>query len=140
METHYNQSLYPLSSALSNLAAGDSPFAVLLRALERVSFDRTAAALFGQLSQQFPQRKSSFDRMIAAHALALKVVLVTNHVADFERYSANALQIERLVNQWVNVKKSLIAPHNPITSLKRSSLDFFSSLTSARDKGSYNGQ
>lgn len=87
-----------------NLHNSESQLAALLKTLELVSFDRTAAALFGTLSQQFPQRKSSFDRMIAAHALALKAVLVTNHVADFELYSASGLRIENWLTSELTSK------------------------------------
>ncbi len=64
----------------------ESQFDSLLSAITVASFDIKAAAMFGKLSQQFPNRKSSFDRMIAAHALALQVTLVTNNVADFAIY------------------------------------------------------
>lgn len=87
-----------------NLHNSESQLAALLRALELVSFDGAAAALFGQLSQQFPQHKSSIDRMIAAHALALKVVLVTNNVADFELYSASGLRIENWLTSGLTSK------------------------------------
>jgi tRNA(fMet)-specific endonuclease VapC len=43
-------------------------------------------SIFGELSQKFPNRKSSFDRMIAAHAISLGVVLLTNNVSDFDLY------------------------------------------------------
>ena len=58
----------------------------LLKAIAVIAFDVKAATIFGRLSQQFPNRKSSFDRMIAAHALAANVVLVTNNVSDFALY------------------------------------------------------
>ena len=58
----------------------------LLKAIAVLPFDVKAATVFGQLSQQFPNRKSSFDRMIAAHALATKVTLVTNNIPDFAMY------------------------------------------------------
>jgi tRNA(fMet)-specific endonuclease VapC len=64
----------------------ESQFDDLITAIQIVPFDVKAAAMFGKLSQQFPNRKSSFDRMIAAHALALKATLVTNNVADFVSY------------------------------------------------------
>jgi tRNA(fMet)-specific endonuclease VapC len=64
----------------------ESQFELLLAAIEIMPFDAKAAGVFGYLSQQFPGRKSSFDRMIAAHAIALKAILVTNNIADFSSY------------------------------------------------------
>ena len=61
-------------------------FAGLLRAISVLPFDVKSATIFGQLSQQFPARKSSFDRMIAAHALAAQVTLVTTNMPDFALY------------------------------------------------------
>jgi tRNA(fMet)-specific endonuclease VapC len=61
-------------------------FSEISEALKIVPFDRKAASIFGQLSQKFPNRKSSFDRMIAAHAISLDVTLVTNNVSDFDLY------------------------------------------------------
>jgi tRNA(fMet)-specific endonuclease VapC len=66
----------------------------LLSKLIPQDFGLDAGAIFGQLSQQFPSRKSSFDRMIAAHALALNVTLVTNKMADFEIYRSAGLALE----------------------------------------------
>lgn len=57
-------------------------------------FDMDAAMVFGKLSQQFPNRKSSFDRMIAAHAIALDVILITNNISDFEIYQSAGLRVE----------------------------------------------
>ena len=57
-------------------------------------FDMKAAEIFGKLSQQFPNRKNSFDRMIAAHAISLGVVLVTNNTTDFEIYEEAGLRVE----------------------------------------------
>jgi tRNA(fMet)-specific endonuclease VapC len=57
-------------------------------------FDIKAAEVFGHLSQDYPGRRNSFDRMIAAHALSLDAVLVTNNVADFVVYQAAGLRME----------------------------------------------
>ena len=61
-------------------------FEGLLKAISVLPFDVKAATIFGQLSQQFSVRQSSFDRMIAAHALATQVTLVTNNMSDFAQY------------------------------------------------------
>lgn len=45
-----------------------------------VDFDEKAAMIYAVL----PFRRSSFDRLIAAHALSLGCTLVTNNEADFE--------------------------------------------------------
>jgi tRNA(fMet)-specific endonuclease VapC len=42
-------------------------------------FDAAAAEVYARL----PFRRGSFDRLIAAHALALDLVLVTDNVADY---------------------------------------------------------
>jgi len=65
--------------------------------LSPMDFTMRAAEIFGQLSQQFRGRKSSFDRMIAAHAIALDVVLVTNNTADFAMYQPAGLKLENWV-------------------------------------------
>ena len=74
-----------------------SEMATLLSRLTAKDFDMDAAVLFGKLSQQFPARKSSFDRMIAAHALSLGATLVTNNTADFDLYVGAGLVVENWV-------------------------------------------
>jgi len=71
--------------------------ATLLSRLIVKDFDVDAAALFGKLPRQLPARKSSFDRMIAAHALSLVVTLVTNNTADFDLYAGAGLVVENWV-------------------------------------------
>jgi tRNA(fMet)-specific endonuclease VapC len=66
----------------------------LLAKLESVN---DTAHVFGMLSQRFPDRRSSFDRMIAAHALSLGVTLVTNNTADFDLYQVAGLKLENWV-------------------------------------------
>ncbi|NOS88546.1 MAG: type II toxin-antitoxin system VapC family toxin [Methylococcaceae bacterium] len=69
-----------------NIHNDDAQFEAILSAIKVMPFEIKAATIFGKLSQKFPNRKSSFDRMIAAHAISLGVVLVTNNVSDFELY------------------------------------------------------
>jgi len=69
----------------------------LFRKLSPQPFSTDAAMMYGFLSQQFPCRKSSFDRMIAAHAMALDVVLVTNNTADFLLYQPAGLKLDNWV-------------------------------------------
>jgi tRNA(fMet)-specific endonuclease VapC len=69
-----------------NIHNDEAQFEAILSVIKVMPFEIKAASIFGDLSQKFPNRKNSFDRMIAAHAIALGVVLVTNNVADFELY------------------------------------------------------
>ncbi|WP_029624018.1 type II toxin-antitoxin system VapC family toxin [Sphingomonas sp. PAMC 26617] len=50
-----------------------------IRDVPPVPFDTTAARQYAEL----PFRRGSFDRLIAAHALALDLTLVTNNERDF---------------------------------------------------------
>lgn len=49
------------------------------RHIEVVPFDHRAAQTYAQL----PFRRASFDRLIAAHALSLNLILVTDNERDF---------------------------------------------------------
>lgn len=62
------------------VAVHDAPdLAAFLKAIPAVPFDERAARIYGTL----PFRRTKFDRLIAAHALALGVTLVTSNEADF---------------------------------------------------------
>ena len=52
---------------------------LLLQQIEVLPFDADAAGRYAQLSF----RRRGFDRLIAAHALALDAVVVTANVADY---------------------------------------------------------
>lgn len=69
-----------------NIHNNDAQCEAFLNTLKVMPFEIKAASIFGELSQKFPDRKSSFDRMIAAHAISLNVILVTNNASDFELY------------------------------------------------------
>lgn len=51
----------------------------LFAAVEPLPFDRNAATIYAGL----PFRRAAFDRLIAAHALSLGLILVTNNGRDF---------------------------------------------------------
>ena len=65
--------------------------------IEVLPFDQSAADMFGKLTAQYPDRAKAFDRLIAAHAMALKVKLITNNPADFSSYLNDGLVIENWV-------------------------------------------
>ena len=46
-------------------------------------FDGRAAEAYGDIVRAFGVKRSSFDRLIAAHALSLNLTLVTANVKDF---------------------------------------------------------
>ncbi len=46
-------------------------------------FDRAAATAYGRLARQTGIRRTRFDRLIAAHALALELVLITGTLRHF---------------------------------------------------------
>lgn len=51
----------------------------LFRVIPVIPFGQAAALVYARL----PFRRGTFDRLIAAHALALDVTIVTNNVDDF---------------------------------------------------------
>jgi len=69
----------------------------LLELLEVVPFCRKAAEHYALLTMQCPNRKANFDRLIAAHAIALDVPLVSNNLADFAPYESSGLQVENWI-------------------------------------------
>lgn len=73
-----------ISLAEISVGYGDRVFdapdlATFLEVVRVLPFDETAARIYGTL----PFRRTRFDRLIAAHALALGLTVVTNNEADF---------------------------------------------------------
>jgi tRNA(fMet)-specific endonuclease VapC len=64
------------------------------RLINVLPFDRAAGDLFGKLTAKYPDRTKGFDRLIAAHAIAAGVKLITNNVADFAQYLNDGLIVE----------------------------------------------
>jgi tRNA(fMet)-specific endonuclease VapC len=54
-----------------------------LRIVDVHDFDYVAADLYAQFVQRVGMKRRSFDRLIAAHALALGLTLVTNNAKHF---------------------------------------------------------
>ena len=73
---------------------GKSVISALLQLLEVASLDIKAAEIYADLSIKHPNRRANFDRLIAAHAIAIDVPLVTNNVGDFTVYQDSGLVIE----------------------------------------------
>jgi tRNA(fMet)-specific endonuclease VapC len=61
----------------------------LLELIPVLPFEEPAAAQYGVIrtAQRRGSSKDAFDRLIAAHATALGLVLVTNNMADFAGYA-----------------------------------------------------
>ncbi|MCW5219716.1 type II toxin-antitoxin system VapC family toxin [Verminephrobacter aporrectodeae] len=58
-----------------------------------VSFDATAAVAYGPIREATRERKKDhLDKLIAAHSVALDVVLVTNNERDFVDYPGIKLE------------------------------------------------
>ena len=61
-------------------------------------FDRAAATAYGPIRQATRNnKKDHLDKLIAAHAVALDVVLVTNNLKDFAKFPG--LKAESWLNQ-----------------------------------------
>jgi len=69
----------------------------LLEYLEVVPFCRKSAEIYAMLTLRFPNRKTGFDRLIAAHAIAMNVPLVSNNTADFVLYHDAGLRMENWI-------------------------------------------
>lgn len=80
-------------SQARNQAALDS----LLEDIVVAPFEAGAARAYGPLRAAHRERnKDALDKLIAAHALALGVTLVTNNEADFRSFTG------LMVENWVN--------------------------------------
>jgi tRNA(fMet)-specific endonuclease VapC len=56
---------------------------VFLAGMDVMPFDEVAASHYGAAARRIGVKRNSFDRLIAAHALALGLTLVTRNEADF---------------------------------------------------------
>jgi tRNA(fMet)-specific endonuclease VapC len=65
--------------------------------IDVVPFDQAAGDVFGKLTVKYPDRVKGFDRLIAAHAIAVGVKLITNNKTDFAPYLDDGLAVENWV-------------------------------------------
>jgi len=67
--------------------------AALTRRIKVAPFDEKSAKAYGAVRLATRERKSDqLDKLIAAHAISLNVVLVTNNTRDFAAYSGLVLE------------------------------------------------
>ncbi|KXU39076.1 hypothetical protein AXE65_00665 [Ventosimonas gracilis] len=79
------------SAGVHRLKIDNDPVEKLINIL---AFDAAAGNMYGMLTAKHPGRASGFDRLIAAHAIAAGVKLVTNNPADFATYLGDGLAVE----------------------------------------------
>ncbi|HZV65546.1 MAG TPA: type II toxin-antitoxin system VapC family toxin [Telluria sp.] len=73
----------------------------LVEDIQVVPFDAAAATAYGPIREATRERKKDqLDKLIAAHAVALDVSLVTNNERDFVAYPG--LRIENWLNGYEN--------------------------------------
>ena len=88
--------------ACSSTAAQETNRAALESLLEDimvVPFDAQAAKAYGPIRAAYKDRnRDALDKLIASHALALGVTLVTNNEADFVNYAG--LRVENWVSNY----------------------------------------
>ena len=86
--------------ACSSTAAQETNRAALKSLLEDIMvapFDAQAAKAYGPIRAAYKDRnRDALDKLIASHALALGVTLVTNNEADFVNYAG--LRVENWVS------------------------------------------
>mgnify|MGYP001187787696 CR=1 FL=1 len=74
-------------------AQADRALASLIEDIPVLPFDERAAVSYGVLRAAVPDRqRNALDRLIAAHALAEELTLVTNNESDFKAYPGLGLE------------------------------------------------
>lgn len=69
-------------------AKNQQALAQFLLPLEIVNFDHAAATIYGDIRAKLENQGTpigSLDTLIAAHALSLQVILITNNIKEFSR-------------------------------------------------------
>jgi tRNA(fMet)-specific endonuclease VapC len=84
---------YGVASSGANQARNQAALALLLRDLPVAPFEGLAARAYGPLRAASRERnRDALDALIAAHALALEVTLVTSNEADFRSFDGLAVE------------------------------------------------
>ncbi len=70
-----------------------SSLANLVEDIQVVPFDANAGVAYGQIRLATREiKKDALDKLIAAHALSLNVIVVTNNEKDFAKYPGVAIE------------------------------------------------
>lgn len=81
----------------ANRARERRNLAALIEDIPVVPFDAAAAMAYGPVREATRERKKdALDKLIAAHAIALDVVMVTNNERDFASYPGVK------IDNWIN--------------------------------------
>lgn len=73
--------------------------AALVEDIPVAAFDAPAGAAYGRIRMATREsRKDHLDKLIAAHAVSLKVTVVTNNVKDFAKYPGV------IIENWLEAK------------------------------------
>ena len=93
MREHFMQGLAISSITLAELRVGalhsdadskdEQRLDDFVRTLTLFDFDESAAEAYGSIARQIGVKRRNFDRLIAAHAVSLRLVLVSRNAKDF---------------------------------------------------------
>jgi tRNA(fMet)-specific endonuclease VapC len=85
------------ASSAADYAQDMAALDALLDDIPALPFDDDAARAYGKLARSSKlKRKQALDNLIAAHALSLGLVLVTNNLEDFQGYA------DLVIENWVS--------------------------------------
>lgn len=88
-ELHYGAIAVPGAARRKIAARG---LEALSKVVPAVPFDEDAAAVYAQVRMADPERNiRAMDKLIAAHAIALNLTLVTNNIKDFQKFRPRLL-------------------------------------------------
>lgn len=86
-----------LEMQVANRSRDEQVLALLTSRIPVLPFDEAASVSYGVLRAAVrDRRRDALDRLIAAHAISVGAVLVTNNEADFKDYPGLAIE------NWIN--------------------------------------